>query len=125
MICTKEQRMKYDAKAKELVKSLTLEQKVHLMSGNMVINPEMMAKMAEMLAAEGADASKFHYNVTPYDAGGVEEKGLAPMKFCDGPRGVVCGVGQTTCFPVSMARGATYRDFERAGIMHPLPPSLR
>lgn len=30
------------------------------------------------------------------------------MAFCDGPRGVVCGNDQSTCFPVSMMRGATF-----------------
>ena len=30
------------------------------------------------------------------------------MEFCDGPRGVVCGTGKSTCFPVTMLRGATF-----------------
>jgi beta-glucosidase len=30
------------------------------------------------------------------------------MMFCDGPRGVVCGTGKSTCFPVSMLRGASF-----------------
>lgn len=30
------------------------------------------------------------------------------MKFCDGPRGVVCGTDKTTCLPVAMLRGATF-----------------
>jgi beta-glucosidase len=30
------------------------------------------------------------------------------MRFCDGPRGVVCGTGKSTCFPVSMLRGASF-----------------
>ena len=103
---TKEYRLSFSDEAKRIVDGLTLEQKVGLMSGNMDmqhLTPEIMAQMAEMMQDEGN-----HYNVTPYEAGGIKEVGLPPMKFVDGPRGVVCGNWQTTCFPVSMARGATF-----------------
>ncbi len=43
---------------------------------------------------------------SPFRASAVERVGLAGFAFCDGPRGVV--VDQATCFPVSMARGATW-----------------
>ena len=36
------------------------------------------------------------------------KKGIPPLLFCDGPRGVVCGTGKSTCFPVSMLRGAAF-----------------
>ena len=49
-----------------------------------------------------------HYNDVPYEAGGLPEHGVDPVKFCDGPRGVVCGSGQATCFPVTMLRGASF-----------------
>ena len=43
----------------------------------------------------------------PYRAGGgIERLGIAPFYFTDGPRGVARG--QSTCFPCSMARGATF-----------------
>ncbi len=43
----------------------------------------------------------------PYRAGsGIERLGLAPLYFSDGPRGV--SRGNSTCFPCSMARGATF-----------------
>ena len=106
MRATKEYRLGFTEEAKKLVEGLTLEQKVSLMSGNIDmqhLTPEAMAQMAEMMQSE-----ENHYNVTPYDAGGIEELGLPAMKFVDGPRGVVCGNWQTTCFPVSMARGATF-----------------
>ncbi len=106
MRATKAYRLAMTEKAKELVSKMTLEQKVSLMSGNINITKlshEQLAKMAEMMSDP-----KNHYNVTPYEAGGIEEIGLPPMKFVDGPRGVVCGNDQTTCFPVSMARGATF-----------------
>ncbi len=46
------------------------------------------------------------YNRTPYPAGGSRRFGLPALRFCDGPRGVVSG--HSTCFPVSMARGASW-----------------
>jgi beta-glucosidase len=43
----------------------------------------------------------------PYRAGGgIERLGVEPLTFTDGPRGVARG--QSTCFPCSMARGATF-----------------
>lgn len=39
-----------------------------------------------------------HYNIRPCEAGGIEEKKILAMKFVDGPRGVVCGNKQATCF---------------------------
>ena len=42
----------------------------------------------------------------------VERLGLPNVKFVDGPRGVVAG--SATCFPVSIARGATFdRDLRK------------
>jgi beta-glucosidase len=46
------------------------------------------------------------YHKSPFRAARVERVGLAGFSFSDGPRGVV--VDQATCFPVSMARGATW-----------------
>lgn len=106
MRAKKEYRLAMTQQAKELVSGMTLEQKVSLMSGNINITKmtrEQTKQMMEMMADD-----KNHYNVTPYEAGGIEEMNLPPMKFVDGPRGVVCGNWQTTCFPVSMARGATF-----------------
>ena len=99
MKCTKEYRLRYTERAKEIVKGLTLEEKVSLMSGQVQLE-QMIKDMTE-------DPNK-HYNYIPYPAGGIEEKGIPAMKFCDGPRGVVCGVGQSTCIPVTMLRGATF-----------------
>jgi beta-glucosidase len=47
-----------------------------------------------------------HYNLKPYPTMAVERLGLPNVRFIDGPRGVVAG--SATCFPVSMARGATF-----------------
>ncbi|MGI9646799.1 MAG: beta-glucosidase [Ilumatobacteraceae bacterium] len=46
------------------------------------------------------------YNHEPIVAGRVERLGIPGIRFTDGPRGVV--MGRSTCFPVSMARGATW-----------------
>jgi beta-glucosidase len=46
------------------------------------------------------------YHKSPFRAAGVERVGFPGFAFSDGPRGVV--VDQATCFPVSMARGATW-----------------
>jgi len=46
------------------------------------------------------------YHKSPFRAAEVERVGLPGFAFSDGPRGVV--VDQATCFPVSMARGATW-----------------
>ncbi|HEX3981473.1 MAG TPA: glycoside hydrolase family 3 N-terminal domain-containing protein, partial [Acidimicrobiales bacterium] len=46
------------------------------------------------------------YHKSPFRAAQVERLGLAGFSFSDGPRGVV--VDRATCFPVSMARGATW-----------------
>ena len=102
MRCTKEKRITYDKKAKEILKNLTLEEKVWMMGGNID-----WYKMGPKKLAYGM-TGKNHYNVVPYLAGGIPEKEVPAMAFCDGPRGVVCGNDQSTCFPVSMMRGATF-----------------
>ncbi|MGL5259678.1 MAG: beta-glucosidase family protein [Lachnospiraceae bacterium] len=91
----KENRVKYNEIAKEIVKNLSLEEKVYLMSSYTV------EEITEVMTGR-------HYNEIPFRAGGIEEKGIPKMLFCDGPRGVVCGRGKSTCFPVSMLRGATF-----------------
>lgn len=106
MRATKEYRLSFTEEAQKIVDALTLEQKVSLMAGNIDLTkmtPEMFAAMAEMMTSD-----ENHYNVTPYAAGGLDDHNVPPMLFCDGPRGVVCGNWKSTCFPVSMARGATF-----------------
>lgn len=106
MRATKEYRLSFTEEAKKIVDQLTLDQKIWLMSGNIDITKMTQDEIESMMASLLQDGN--HYNVVPYDAGGLEEFHLPPMRFVDGPRGVVCGNWQTTCFPVSMARGATF-----------------
>ncbi len=99
MKCTKEYRLSFTDQAKALVAQMTLEEKVFLMSG-------WVGTPHDFPTPE--DPKDRHYNFHPYGAGGCERLGLEPMLFCDGPRGVASGTGRTTCFPVSMCRGATF-----------------
>lgn len=46
------------------------------------------------------------YNRVPFVMGAVPRLKIPGIKFTDGPRGVV--MGASTCFPVSMSRGATW-----------------
>jgi beta-glucosidase len=98
MDCMKENRMQYSERANAIVEQLTLEEKVYLMSGNITLIDILKVQMVEGK----------HYNQNPYAAGGNEAHGVPALWFCDGPRGVVCEVGKTTCFPVSMNRGASF-----------------
>lgn len=107
MRATKEYRLSLSGEAQKIVDQLTLEQKILLMSGNLVdLNKVTQEQIRAMMGSMTDDVN--HYNVTPYAAGGLEEHQVPPMLFADGPRGVVCGNWQSTCFPVSMARGATF-----------------
>lgn len=99
MKCTKEFRKQFTAKAKSIVSAMSLEEKVDLMGGNISF---------EKMVSDAVNTETEHYNCHPYPAGGNEKYGVPPMLFCDGPRGVVCGIGESTCFPVSMLRGATF-----------------
>ena len=91
----KEERLQHDGKAKEIVAQMTLEEKIRLMSGN----TSMLKLGLEMINGRG-------YNHIPYPAGGCKRLGVPELRFCDGPRGVV--PGRSTCFPVTMARGASF-----------------
>lgn len=95
----KAQRLSYTQQAYALLQKLSLTEKVFMMSVN--------KNAKELLAEMQANAEK-HYNYRPYPAGGLPEKNIPAMNFVDGPRGVVCDTGQTTCFPVSMLRGASF-----------------
>ncbi|MCQ2462256.1 MAG: glycoside hydrolase family 3 C-terminal domain-containing protein [Clostridia bacterium] len=91
MTSDKSYRLTYTEKAEELVSKMTFKEKVKLIAGN--------CKVYESMGIGS-------YNTFPYGAGGCERLGVPEMKFCDGPRGCVCG--SSTCFPVTMARGATF-----------------
>ena len=91
MTSDKEYRISCSKQARELVAKMTFKEKVKLIAGN--------CKVYESMGIGS-------YNSKPYGAGGCERLGFPEMLFCDGPRGCVCG--NSTCFPVTMARGATF-----------------
>ena len=75
------------------LESLTLEEKTRFMAGDNTIirNGLSMA---------------IRYNSYPLPVGKIKRLKIPPWKFMDGPRGTVGG--SSTCFPVSMARGASF-----------------
>jgi Beta-glucosidase-related glycosidases len=84
-----------EAFVEELIPRLTLEEKIGIMSGQVT----EQKLLDDLFAIE-------HYNVKPYPTMEVKRLGIPNVRFVDGPRGVVAG--SSTCFPVSMARGATF-----------------
>ncbi|MFM9851279.1 MAG: beta-glucosidase [Sphingomonadaceae bacterium] len=77
----------------DILAEATLAEKVGMMSG----------KGFFKLYREGRGVWAAH----PYRAGGgIERLGVPALYFTDGPRGVARG--QSTCFPCSMARGASF-----------------
>ena len=111
MKVNKKFRLAYTDKAQELVGQMSLEEKVYLMSGRV--------SMEEMLE----DFKVRHYNWRPYPAGGNERLGVPALKFVDGPRGVVSG--NSTCFPVAMARGASFEPELEERIGHVIGKEVR
>ncbi len=79
----------------EVLPKLTIEEKIGIMSGQ--VTEEKL--LDDLFLIE-------HYNVKPYPTMAIEHLGIPNVRFIDGPRGVVAG--SSTCFPVSMARGATF-----------------
>lgn len=79
--------------AKNQLSQMTLAEKIDQMSGDIPMFPGILEL-------------QFAYNKRPYPAGKNRRLGIPGIRFSDGPRGVV--MYRSTCFPVSMARGATW-----------------
>ena len=95
----KEERLQYDGKAKKIVAQMTLEEKIGLMSGRTSV---LKLAIPYLIG---------YYHYRPFPGSGCKRLGVPELRFCDGPRGVL--PGRSTCFPVSMARGASFdRDLE-------------
>jgi len=86
-----------DKKARELVDQMSTEEKVQMMT------PVLKSNLKFILEVVG-DGMK--YNQVSYQAGGNERLNIPTIRFFDGPRGMVSG--EATCFPVAMARAATF-----------------
>jgi len=91
-----------DQYAEKLLGEMTLKEKVHQMSGD--------AWLGDLVRLLTIDRNK--YNDIAVLAGNNRRLEIPPLAFSDGPRGV--GMNHSTCFPVAMARGASWdRDLQR------------
>ena len=85
--------------ASNLLKRMTLKEKVWKLNGNW----DMIGNQIKY---------KNGYNPVPIATNGVKRLGVPPIQFSDGPHGAV--VDKSTCFPVSMDRGASFnRELKR------------
>ncbi len=84
------------AAAAALCGELKLSEKLHMLAGQ-----RFFQRNGYDLITKGQK-----YNCRPCLAGGVKRLGIPAVAFSDGPRGVV--MGNSTCFPVPMARGAAF-----------------
>ena len=84
---------KLEARARELLAQMTLDEKIRQMSGDMPTVRGILGMLRQ-------------YNPVPYPAGENHRLGIPGIRFSDGPRGVV--IYHSTCFPVPMARGASW-----------------
>lgn len=83
-----------------LVAAMTDEEKLGSLDGDTPFWPGL------------ANMTSGGYHEHPWPAAAVERLGIPGLQFSDGPRG--CVTATATCFPVSMARGATFDpDLER------------
>ncbi|MFX1572757.1 MAG: beta-glucosidase [Promethearchaeota archaeon] len=74
-----------------VLNNMSLKEKVHQMTGNGLILKVLKDRGVGRRVYDGAGSKKFK---------------IPPFKFTDGPRGVV--IPGSTCFPVSIARGASW-----------------
>ncbi len=83
-----------DAQAQQLVEAMTDDERLWCLDGD----GPFWAGVTHM--GQGG------YHRAPFPAGRIDRLGIPGFVFADGPRGVV--VDRATCFPVTMARGATW-----------------
>lgn len=86
-------RQQIEAKSLDLLAQMTLKEKVWMLNGN-------WDTLWNMIRHRNA------YNPVPIKTNGVPRLDVKPIAFTDGPRGIV--MGNSTCFPVAMARGASF-----------------
>lgn len=80
-----------------LINEMTVNEKLKMLKGH-----------AMKITAKNFLKSGRFYNAEPYPAGGCKRLGIPEILFTDGPRGIV--LRHSTCFPVSMLRGAAFDD---------------
>lgn len=82
-----------ESKIAEILPKMTLDEKIEQMAGR--ISKSMPLRMIQEFT-----------NPDTWDTPSNDRLGIPALKFIDGPRGV--GKSKATCFPVSIARGATW-----------------
>lgn len=80
--------------ARTLLGQLSLAEKLHLLAGDTEMWPTLLR-----MTKEGGSPGV-------WTAGALPAHGIGGIRFTDGPRGVT--LGTATCFPVPMARAATF-----------------
>jgi beta-glucosidase len=89
-----------------------VERKVDLLLGQLSLKEKVWLLNGNWDVVRNRRKYNNAYNPVPIKTNGNRRLGISPIAFTDGPRGVV--MGTSTCFPVSMARGASFdRDLER------------
>ena len=78
------------SKAGELVAELTLDECIRLISGSRGLHA----------------VTPWTYRWADYPTRGIARCDIPPLRFTDGPRGV--NLGRSTCYPVAIARGASW-----------------
>jgi len=92
----KRQQKSLDKLTDELLAGMTLEEKVKQLSGDG--GPQFLLRLGFNVLLLGRFPNTY--------AGRNERLQIPPISFSDGPRGVV--IGKATCFPVAMARAASW-----------------
>ncbi len=82
---------KIDKFVEKALEEMTLEEKTYVMTGHNFFKYVLIDKK---------------FGARAYPGGGVKRLNIPPFLFTDGPRGVI--IPGSTCFPVSMARGASW-----------------
>ncbi len=82
-----------EIQARAILAELSLDEKIGQMSGDVPYLPGLLSRAVA-------------YNRDPIPAGENQRLKIPGIRFSDGPRGVV--IDHATCFPVSMARAATW-----------------
>jgi len=74
----------------EIINALTLDECILLISGRRGLH----------------SAIPWTYRLADYPTRGIPRLGIPPLRFTDGPKGV--NLGRATCFPIALARGASW-----------------
>ncbi|MBI5285247.1 MAG: glycoside hydrolase family 3 C-terminal domain-containing protein [Chloroflexi bacterium] len=90
------------AVARAFVAGLTVDEKLWCMDGDEEFWPGLLRMAGRAAATVAGDG----YSGRPWAGAQLPRAGFPGITFSDGPRGVV--IGANTCFPVAMARGATW-----------------